>query len=52
MAEEEQARWGALPRLEVLDTPPDARFDRIVRLAQSIGGTPIVAISLFDRDRA
>lgn len=51
MAESEQQRLAALHRLEILDTPPDARFDRIIRLAQSVGGTPIVAISLIDRDR-
>ena len=51
MAHDEQHRLAALHHLEILDTPPDARFDRIIRLAQSVGETPIVAISLVDRDR-
>jgi diguanylate cyclase len=51
MAQDEQQRLDALHQLEILDTPQDARFDRIVRVAQLVGGTPIVAISLIDRDR-
>ncbi len=51
MAHDEQHRLAALHHLEILDSAPDARFDRIIRLAQSVGETPIVAISLIDRDR-
>lgn len=47
----EEARLAALHRLGVLDTPPEERFDRVVRLAQQLFDVPTVLVSLVDRDR-
>lgn len=41
----------ALERMGVLDTPPDARVDRVTRLAQEIFDVPMVSVTLLDRDR-
>ena len=48
---DEQARQSALDRLNILDTEPEERFDRITALAQRYFGTAGAAISLVDRDR-
>ena len=48
---QEQERLAALHRLNVLDTAPEERFDRLTRLAQRLFEVPIVAVSLIDRDR-
>ena len=48
---DEEQRLGALAALGLLDTPAEARFDRIVRLAASLMDTPIALISLIDRNR-
>lgn len=47
----ETARLNALYRYDVLDTPQEESFDRITRLAASVMQTPIVLVSLIDRDR-
>jgi signal transduction histidine kinase/CheY-like chemotaxis protein len=47
----ETARLKTLRALEILDTPPEAAFDRITRLARNIFGMPMAAISLVDQDR-
>lgn len=47
----EEQRLAALHRLLILDTPPDARFDRIVRFAASEFELPMAAISLIDARR-
>lgn len=47
----EIARLQALRQLEVLDTPPEPRFDRITGIAQHLFEMPIVLISLIDSDR-
>ena len=47
----EEARLATLSRYEVLDTPPEAAFDRITQLASTIFKVPIVLISLVDRNR-
>ncbi|MGE0714602.1 MAG: diguanylate cyclase [Alphaproteobacteria bacterium] len=47
----ENSRVAALHEYDVLDTPPEASFDRITRLAQIAVQTPIVLVSLIDRDR-
>lgn len=47
----EIARLQALRQLEVLDTPPEPRFDRITGIAQHLLEMPIVLISLIDSDR-
>ena len=44
-------RLAALQQLEILDTAPDERFDRITRIASKLLGVPIVAVSLIDEDR-
>lgn len=47
----ERARIDALHALAVLDTPPEERFDRVVRLAQRLFDVPMVAVNLVDVDR-
>ena len=49
--EDEQKRLQVLARHQVLDTPPEEDYDRVVALAADICGTPIALISLVDRDR-
>ncbi|MBT6149866.1 MAG: response regulator, partial [Gemmatimonadetes bacterium] len=44
-------RLEALRQLQILDTAPDERFDRITRIAAKLLGVPIVAVSLVDEDR-
>jgi diguanylate cyclase (GGDEF)-like protein/PAS domain S-box-containing protein len=41
----------ALYRYEVLDTEPEAAFDRMVALAGKVFGVPMARISLIDHDR-
>ncbi|MFN4162964.1 MAG: ATP-binding protein [Ferrovibrio sp.] len=48
---DEAARLTALRRLAILDTPYDARFDRLVQLATRVFGTAGAMISLVDSDR-
>lgn len=47
----ERERLGALHALQILDTPPEERFDRIARLAAMILGTPVGLIGFIDEDR-
>lgn len=51
LPDDEQHRLQCLRALEILDTPPEERFDRITRLAAQFVGTPIVLISLVDEAR-
>lgn len=44
-------RLAALYRYEVLDTEPEAAFDRVVALACTLFDVPIAAVSLVDADR-
>ena len=44
-------RLRALARARVLDTPPEAEFDDLARLAASVCGTPVALVGLLDRDR-
>ncbi len=48
----EAARLEALRRYNILDTPPEATFDRITNLAARLFGMPIALISLIDESRA
>jgi GAF domain-containing protein len=48
---DEPQRLEALRRLLILDTPPEERFDRIVRFAAEEFDAPIALVSLVDRDR-
>lgn len=47
----ETERIKTLEFYDVLDTPEEASFDRITRLASTIMGTPMAMISLSDRKR-
>ena len=47
----EWQRLEALQRSGLLDSPPEERFDRITRIAQSCFGTQIVLVSLVDDAR-
>jgi phosphoserine phosphatase RsbU/P len=48
---DEAERLADLRALEILDTAPEERFDRIVRLAARIFDVPIAYIALLDADR-
>lgn len=48
---DEQVRLETLRSLNVLDTPPEERFDRLTRMAKRLFELPIVLISLVDQDR-
>lgn len=45
-------RLDALRRLEIVGTPPEAAYDRLVRLATTLLDVPIAVISLVDADRS
>ena len=47
----EVERLIALKRYDILDTPPDGSFQRIVALASKMFNMPIALISLVDHDR-
>ncbi|MBD1916979.1 MULTISPECIES: PAS domain S-box protein [Cyanophyceae] len=49
---DEAGRLEALRRYEILDTPPEAGFDRITALAARLFNVPMVLISLVDESRA
>jgi PAS domain S-box-containing protein len=51
MPENEATRLEALARYEILDTPEEAEFDDLTRIAACICGTPIALIGLVDADR-
>lgn len=48
---DEEARLAALRRYEILDTPAEAEFDDLTRMASYICGAPIALISLVDGNR-
>jgi PAS domain S-box-containing protein len=48
----EAERLAALHRYKILDTPPEAAFDRITKLAARLFDIPIALISLVDESRA
>ncbi|MEO6887576.1 MAG: EAL domain-containing protein [Ktedonobacteraceae bacterium] len=47
----EKQRLATLRALQILDTPPEERFDRITRLAAAFFDVPITLISLVDEER-
>ncbi len=49
---DEPRRLAALQALNILDTEPEERFDRITRLAQRLFDTPMVTVTLLDTERA
>lgn len=48
---DEDARLRALQALNLLDTPPEERFDRVVRFAAEQLDMPIALMTLIDRER-
>jgi diguanylate cyclase (GGDEF)-like protein len=48
---DEQIRLQTLRSLNLLDTPPEERFDRLTRMAKRLFGVPIVLVSLVDQNR-
>jgi diguanylate cyclase (GGDEF)-like protein len=48
---DETQRLRSLVALDILDTLPEERFDRITRLACRAFGVPIALVTLVDRDR-
>jgi PAS domain S-box-containing protein len=48
---QEIERLAELRGLQLLDTAPEERFDRITRTAQRLFGVPVALISLLDRNR-
>ncbi|MDH3280309.1 MAG: sensor domain-containing diguanylate cyclase [Gammaproteobacteria bacterium] len=49
--QDEQARLETLRSLNILDTPPEERFDRLTRMAKRLFGVPIALVSLVDENR-
>ncbi|WP_210507631.1 PP2C family protein-serine/threonine phosphatase [Naasia sp. SYSU D00057] len=47
----EERRLEALHELNILDTPPDERFDLLTRVTQQLFQVPMVSLTLIDRDR-
>jgi diguanylate cyclase (GGDEF)-like protein len=47
----EANRLKSLNKLNILDTPPEERFDRVTRLAKSLFNVPIALVSLVDSSR-
>jgi diguanylate cyclase (GGDEF)-like protein len=47
----ETARLASLRALNILDTVPEERFDRLTRLAKRLFGVPIAIVSLVDENR-
>jgi type IV pilus assembly protein PilB len=48
---DEPERLGALRATQLLDTPPEERFDSITRLAKTMFDVPIATITFVDADR-
>ncbi|MDH3645667.1 MAG: GAF domain-containing protein [Gammaproteobacteria bacterium] len=51
LPENEEGRLETLHSLNILDTPPDDRFDRYTRISTRIFDMPVAVISLVDRYR-
>ena len=47
----EEARLAALHALKILDTAPEERFERVVRIASRLFEVPIALVSLVDAER-
>jgi PAS domain S-box-containing protein len=48
---DEAARLATLRALKILDTPPEARFDRVTRTAARVFDAPYSLVTLVDADR-
>ncbi|MBZ2188755.1 PAS domain S-box protein [Alcanivorax sp. JB21] len=51
MPADEALRQAALERLDILDTPAEARFDRLTRIAREVCDVPIALVTLLDGSR-
>ncbi len=51
LPDDEETRVRALQDLGILDTPPEARFDRYTQEASSLLDMPVALVSLIDSDR-
>ncbi|MDX1335448.1 MAG: sensor domain-containing diguanylate cyclase, partial [Gammaproteobacteria bacterium] len=51
LPQDEESRLKALRSLNILDTPPEERFDRYTRMAKRMFGVPIALVSLVDENR-
>lgn len=51
LPEDEKARLETLQLLNILDTQPEERFDRITRMAKRMFDVPIAVVSLVDANR-
>ena len=49
--QDEEQRLQGLRSLNILDTPPEERFDRLTRMAKRLLGVPIALVSLVDENR-
>lgn len=49
--QDEVSRLKTLESLNILDTPPDERFDCLTRMAKQLFDVPIALVSLVDEDR-
>ena len=49
--DDEARRMASLRALDLLDTEPEERFDRITRLATALFGVPTAMVTLIDTDR-
>ncbi|MDV7134715.1 PP2C family protein-serine/threonine phosphatase [Williamsia muralis] len=49
--EVEEKRLRSLDQLQILDSPPEDRFERVTRMARLIFGVPMASVALLDRDR-
>lgn len=49
--DQEAARLQELKRYQILDTEPEAAFERIVELGQRLFNVPVVLINLLAEDR-
>lgn len=48
---DDEARLAALGRLDILDTPPEEPFEKIVTLVRTVLSVPIATVTLVDRNR-
>ena len=48
---DENARMEVLRALNILDTPPEERFDRLTRLARRVFHVPISTVTMVDSNR-
>jgi diguanylate cyclase (GGDEF)-like protein len=49
--ENEALRLATLKSLDILDTPPEERFDRVTRMARRMFGVSTALVSIVDEDR-